>query len=88
MTDNVELLKPAKNRPVEGVIEELKNALKLAEAGNLRSIGMVGLLSTKATFRSYCTDDNIKLVGQLETLKITLIEDMVAEDIPEPEEDE
>lgn len=58
--------------PDPGVIEALREALAMAEAGELRSVAIVGGLIGNRTLTSFETNDTQMLIGMLAFLQHTI----------------
>ena len=72
---NVKEIKP---QPNQTVIRMLKDALELAESGEIQSLVMLGVRSDACTFNVFCADWHpIALLGELRVTERELIDECV-----------
>lgn len=76
-----------RDKPVRIVVILLKQALALAESGELRDIAMTGTLDNGDSFTSFHTLNNVATIGQLELLKLRVLQN-IPQDHIQIEEDE
>lgn len=69
-------IRAAENEVNQGAVDELENALKLAKSGELVSFALCGSLVGHETLTTWATDDAPSLIGQLELLKLKLLNAM------------
>ena len=64
---------PVGKKPDERAVAALREALALAEAGELHSVAVVGFLPGNRTYTNWESDDFIPLVGALTYLRHTIM---------------
>lgn len=64
---------PVGRKPDEDTVEAIREALSLAEAGELRSVAIIGSLPGNRTYTNFQTEDFIPLVGMMTYIQHTVM---------------